>query len=388
MGTREDDMRDRILHLADLHLGDPHDYLGERASERRREADGLLGRIVDKVLMSKSRVGGVVIAGDLFEHYAPSPSLVEKVLASLGKLVGNGVELLTVPGNHDEYSYPTCVYRTFRDRWPGTLVTCPQPEQVATWTLGDTVIDLYAMAYVAGSSRPPFDQFTVAKNDHFKVAVLHGSLDLQSNDRSIPLSSQSLQKRGLDYVALGHLHSPSERSLGKKGQAVYPGRIEGAGFRDPGGAPLLEVEFTNRGPILHREPISSRAIETHEVPLSACATLQDLDARIERISEGRADAIVRLALRGIPGFALDPDAFRARWSDRFYHLDVSLPGDDDGQLPQLDVLRDEPTVRGRFVRIALERIEQLDNERERRVAEMALREGLAAFGSGRSERSR
>ncbi|MEZ4650388.1 MAG: DNA repair exonuclease [Candidatus Eisenbacteria bacterium] len=381
-------MRDRILHLADLHLGDPHDYLGERASERRREADGLLGRIVDRVLTSKSKVGGVIIAGDLFEHYAPSPSLVEKVLGSLGKLVGGGVELLTVPGNHDEYSYPTCVYRSFRDRWPGTLVTCPAPERVATWNLGDSAIDLYAMAYVAGASKPPFDQFEVEKNDRFKVAVLHGTLDIQSGDRSIPISSQSLERRGLDYVALGHLHSASERALGKKGQAVYPGRIEGAGFRDPGGAPLLEVEFTKQGPILHREPIASRAIETHELPLSAFATPQELDTRIERISEGREDSIVRLALRGVPGFTLDPDALRARWSDRFYHLEVSLPGEDDGQMPQLDVLRDEPTVRGRFVRIALERIEQLDNERERRVAEMALREGLAAFGSGRSERSR
>jgi hypothetical protein len=27
-------MRDRILHLADLHLGDPHDYLGDRGEPR------------------------------------------------------------------------------------------------------------------------------------------------------------------------------------------------------------------------------------------------------------------------------------------------------------------------------------------------------------------
>ena len=381
-------MRDRILHLADLHLGDPHDYLGERARERMREADGLLERIVDHVLGDRSRIGGVLLAGDLFEHYAPGSALVERVLSALGRLADQGVELLTVPGNHDEYSYPNCVYRAYGDRWPGTLVTCPQPEHVATWVLGERTVDLYAMAYIAGASRAPFDQFDVEARDSFKVAVLHGSLDLQSGDRSIPLSSRNLETLGLDYVALGHLHTPSERGLGKNGHVAYPGRIEGSGFHDPGGAPLLEIEPTASGAILHRTEIGFRPIETHEIPLTACATRADLDEQIERVSEGRKEAIVRLRLRGIPGFALDPDGFRSRWSDQFYHLDVSLPSDQEGELPQLDVLRDEPTVRGRFVRIALERIDQLDNERERRVAEVALREGLAAFGSGISGRSR
>jgi DNA repair exonuclease SbcCD nuclease subunit len=380
-------MRDRILHLADLHLGAPHDYLGDTARERQKEADGVLGRIADHVVESRSRIGGVLIAGDLFEEYAPASALVERTLTELGRIVDHGVELLTVPGNHDEYSYPNSVYRTYRDRWPGTLVTCPQPERVATWTLGERTVDLYAMAYVAGASRAPFDDFEIEARESFKVAVLHGSLDLQSGDRSIPLSSRNLQTLGLDYVALGHIHTPTERVLGK-GRVAYPGRIEGAGFHDPGGAPLLEVEPTANGAILHRIEIGFRAIETHEIPLAACATREDLDDRIERISAGRERGIVRLLLRGVPGFAIDPDAIRARWSDRFHHLDVSLPNDQDGELPQLDVLRDEPTVRGRFVRIALERIDQLENERERRVAEAALREGLAAFGSGSSGRSR
>ena len=64
-------MRTQILHLADLHLGDSHEYLGPTAEERRREADGLLRRIVDGILSPTSEIGGVVIAGDLFEMHEP-----------------------------------------------------------------------------------------------------------------------------------------------------------------------------------------------------------------------------------------------------------------------------------------------------------------------------
>lgn len=380
-------MRDRILHLADLHLGDPHDYLGDRARERRREADGVLDRIADRIVEARSRIGGVIIAGDLFEHHAPGSALVERVLGALRRIVDHGVELLTVPGNHDEYSYPNCVYRTARDRWPGTLVTNANPARVATWRIGDRPVHLYAMAYVAGASRAPFERFEIEEADAFRLAVFHGSLDLQATDRSLPLSSRALEALGLDYVALGHLHTPSERRVGRT-VFCYPGRIEGAGFLDPGGAPLLEFEPTPDGAVCHRSELPVRSIESHEIGLSTLGSREELDTRIERLAEGRAASVVRLLLGGVAGFAIDPDALRARWSDRFHHLEVAVAGNLEAQLPHLETLREEPTVRGRFVRIALERIEGLENERERRVAEAALREGLAAFASGGSGRSR
>lgn len=66
-------MRSRILHLADLHLGDLHAYLGPAAAARRMEADGLLRRIADFVLSPDSGIGGVIVAGDLFDLPEPSP---------------------------------------------------------------------------------------------------------------------------------------------------------------------------------------------------------------------------------------------------------------------------------------------------------------------------
>lgn len=371
-------MRDRILHLADLHLGDRQAYLGSASVQRRAEADALFTRITDAVLDPRSRVGGVLIAGDLFDHFAPPAELVEKILEDLGRLHAAGVRVLTVPGNHDEYSYPDCVYRRFGSRWPDTLVTRPTPGRVVTWTLEGTGIDLYAMAYVVGRSRPPYDVFPVETGPNRKIAVLHGSLDAPWSDRSLPLLSSSLGRLGLDYVALGHIHTPLEQRL-ESGWVAYPGRIEGGGFHDPGGNDLLEIEL---GPgdtavSLHRIAFPSRRIESLEWNVSGFSSREELEERLEGEAGNDGSRILRLALRGVAGFPLDANRLGERWSSRFFHLEIVPP--DPGMEPgPLETLAAEPTVRGRFVELARRAIESAADEDRLRL-EAALRYGLAAF---------
>ena len=367
-------LRNRILHVADLHLGDAHRYLGSRAGDRAREADSLFRRITDSALESE-RIGGLIIAGDLFDHYAPPAALVDSVLADLTRLREAGVRTLTVPGNHDEYSYPGCVYRQHESTWPDTLVTRPLPGKVASWMLDGVEVDLYAMAYVAGRSHPPFDAFDIEPGSARTIAVLHGSLDTNWSDRSIPLSRSNLEKLGLDYVALGHLHKPREIRAGA-GWIAYPGRIEGGGFSDPGGAPLLEIEISSQGLEIHRVPFPSRRIETLRWNVSTIDSEAELQSKIEREQSRDASRILRIEFTGIAGFPIDVNTLEERWRDRFHHLEmrseVSASAD-------LDRLASEPTVRGEFARIARAAIAQMEDERERAIAEAALREGLAAF---------
>ena len=369
-------MRNRILHVADLHLGDPHVYLGGLAAQRAREADQLFHRITEHVLAT-DRISGVVIAGDLFDHYAPAEPLVDSVLTDLMRLREAGVRTLTVPGNHDEYSYPGCVYRQRESRWPDTLVTRPSPGKVAEWNLGGVAIDLYAMAYVAGRSRAPFDTWDVAPSTATKIAVLHGSLDADWSDRSLPLSRSNLQKLDLDYVALGHLHRPREIRLGR-GWAAYPGRIEGGGFDDPGGSPLLEVGISPSGCEVHRVPFPSRTIETLRWNLSTLGSEAELEARLERERSRDATRILRIEMSGLAGFPVRVETLEERWRGLFHHLEMrgrrSEPVD-------LDLLAAEPTVRGQFAKLARARIAAARDDPERSLAEAALREGLAAFAA-------
>ena len=376
-------MRSRILHLADLHLGETHDYLGPSADARRAEADGVLRRITDLVLAPDSPVGGVVIAGDLFETHDPAPSLVEAVLADLTRLRAGNIRLLTVPGNHDEYSYPSSVYRRYGSRWPDRLVTNPAPEKVATWNLAGHECDLYAMAFIAGESRPPYDLIPVEPGAARKLVVLHGSLDANWTDRSLPLQSARLADSGLDYVALGHIHRPMEKRLGP-GWVCYPGRIEGAGFADPGGADLVEIDLAAPDLTPLHRTFASRRIQEERWNLSGL----DSSARLEEKLEAAADPgrIVRLRLAGVPGFGLEPDRLRQRWGSRFFHLDLRIE-DEVLAAPALAELAAEHTVRGVFADIAARHLEQAADDRERRLYGAALRHGLAAFAAGTSQES-
>jgi len=370
----------RILHVADLHLGARHEYLGPGAEARRTEADALLSRIADFALRPGAGIGGLIIAGDLFDRHDPPAALVDAVIGDLRRLDAAGIRLLTVPGNHDEYSYPRCVYRSHGAAWPGTLVRAPAPAKVARWELGAVAVELYAMAYVAGRSRPPYDRFEVASDGGRRIAVLHGSLDAPWTDRSLPLQSPALAALGLDYLALGHIHRPAEVRLGS-GWACYPGRIEGGGFDDPGCGELVLIDVAEKELVPRRFPFGCRRIAVESWNVSSFGAPEELDARFAEA--GDPEAIVRVTLQGVPAFPIDAERLRERFAGCFRHLEVELSA--DAAAPPIDALAEERTVRGLFVRLARQRIEEAADPEARALAEAALRHGLAAFASPRTE---
>jgi DNA repair protein SbcD/Mre11 len=372
--------RTRILHLADLHLGAGHNHLEPRAAERREEADSVLGRLADFALQPDSGIGGVVIAGDLFDLHDPPARVVERVLHDLGRLEAGGVRVCTVPGNHDEYSYPNAVYRRWAASWPGTLVTAPAPERVVSWSLEGLAVDLYAMAFIEGRSRPPYDRFTVEPGPARKIAILHGSLDVAWSDRSLPLRSDNLAALGVDYIALGHIHRPMDRRVGTA-WACYPGRIEGGGFDDPGGAGLVLIDLAADELRPQRLPFMSQPIRTEAWNISGLVSEDDLAGRLEALADPRA--IVRVVLSGLPGFPLRVERLLARFAPRFFHLEVTA-GETEALPPDLEEAAAEPTVRGLFASIAMERMAAATTAK-RELHQAALRFGWDAFRGGRDE---
>lgn len=388
-------MKLRLLHLADLHLGWNPRFLGPLAAERRRERDGLLERAVHFVL-NEQPVDLVVIAGDLFETHKPEAALIESTISQLERLERAGVVVVTVPGNHDEITYHDSVYRVHGRRWPGVLVHSPMPAHVETLSIQGSDVFIYGLAYTGGLTRtqPPIEQFPRVEGDGFHIAVFHGSLDWNAGERSLPLSSGALAAARYDYVALGHIHRPSQHKIGR-GLAVYPGAIEGKGFNDPGVgvytvAALSREDGTSLGAgvKIDIETFSARVRPIATVELDVTA-LEDVEAVYDRIkmeaSSGNVgkDAIVRVRLVGGSRVALEADAIRARLTDEFYYVEVS---DETTMLDEgvMESLAREPTVRGEFVRRMQMKLAAASDEGERALVAGALRRGLAALEGGSS----
>lgn len=374
----------RLLHLADLHLGwTPRGLPGDLATNVRRRRDALLGQAVDVALAE--RVDLVVIAGDLFESYQPEAALVAATLAQLRRLTSAGIALITVPGNHDELTYARSVYRREGARWPGVLVTRPDPGPVADLRLAGERVQVTSLAYVGGVT-PTLAPLRVFPREAGGVAlaVFHGTLvgahvrpgDPFGGGRSLPLDQRALGDAGFAYVALGHLHVPQEVPLAGGGLAVYPGCVGGKGPGDEGAAHWTLAELGSGAARTRRivgdvAPVWTRAVDV--------GTFDDVDALAGHVRGlGTADTWARVRLVGALAFEVDPEALAERAGDAFLHLEV-----EDATTSIAPVLLDrwatQPTVRGEFVRRLRARLEAADDERERAVVSRALRRGLHAL---------
>ncbi|MGE5584635.1 MAG: metallophosphoesterase family protein [Bacillota bacterium] len=369
----------RCLHLADLHLGwSPCDLPGDRAEVRRQERNLLLRKAVDFALSPDGRVNMVIIAGDLFESHRPDPAVTEETVRQLARLVRAGVFLVTVPGNHDEITYHDSVYRQRGDSWPGVLVRNPMPELVVSRDLDGTRVFVYSLAYTGGLTRTEeLGNLPRASDAGIHIGVFHGSLDWDAGDRSLPIASQALAAAGYHYVALGHIHRHTESRVGS-GIAVYPGMVEAKGFDDPGTRGFTVVEFDGKGVAVKAAPVAVRRHVWAEIDVSAAPSHDALVDACRRTAGADAGALVRITLKGAPPFAMDADALAASLQGEFFHAEV-VDGTTFLSEEFTRQLASEPTVRGCFVKRLMERIGQATDEREKKVLELAMRKGLAAF---------
>ncbi len=370
-------MRTRLLHVADLHLGDSHDYLGPAAPARRSECDLVLRRVSEHALSPESGVAVMVISGDLFDLHHPPHALVESVLADLARVAAAGIVVVTVPGNHDEWSYPDCVYRSYAARWPGHLVSQPNPALVTRLEIGPRPVEIYSLAYVAGRTRIPLEPPELPRSDARRILLAHGSLDVDWSDRSLPIRGATLGE--FDYVALGHIHRPMEKKLGRA-WACYPGRIEGGGFDDPSWATIVTVDLATDELRPSRAPFPARPFLRERWNLSGLARREELEQRLRALLAQTPGAIARVELEGLADFPLDLTALQAAHASLAFHLEL-IDGRTAGDSFSLVDLAEEPTIRGAFARRALRGIAEATGEEERALAEAAARFGLAAFGA-------
>jgi len=368
----------RFLHLADLHLGWEPSFLGEKASQRGRERDGLLVRAVDFALDDRNNIHAVLIAGDLFETHRPSRAVLEPAIRQLQRLVRGGLFLLTVPGNHDEITYGDSVYRLEAGRWPGVLVQRPMPGEVARMEHAGRVYAFYSMAYHAGLTRtsPPLADFPRTQADRH-IGVLHGTLGGEGGDRSLPISREAVAVSGYDCLALGHLHAHTARFWGGT-LAVYAGASEAKNFFDPGTGLFVVVNLAG-SPTVSTYTAGCRPCLTQEVDLSLCQDEAEVVATIQSLANQQA--MFKVVLKGPTGFRVDVEKIQAQCAPLFYHLQINS----DSvyiEFELLSRLAEEPTIHGYFIKNLLARLEETTDDEQREIVRRALLRGADSLAGG------
>lgn len=353
----------RILHAADFHLDSPFASLSwEKAAERRKEQRRLLEQIAD---LAKN-VDIVLLSGDLFDSGRAYGETVE-ALGSFFTAVK--AKIFIAPGNHDYYA-PKNPYSHIKLPENVHIFTSPEIKAVE---LSEPQCTIWGAAFTDQRSEPLLRGFSVTDKSKLNIMTLHGDTSFPDSPYGY-ISQADIEGSGLDYLALGHVHTCS--GLNKAGATywAYPGCPLGRGFDETGVKGVIIAELDKDACNYSFVPLEGRRYESLTIDVTGAG---DMAALITAsLGGGTENNIYKLVLTGQSSEKPDIKALMALLENRFYSLelvDETRPGRD------LWDSAGEETLKGNFLKILKAKYEASEDEAEREEIILAARYGLAAL---------
>ncbi|MEI7028109.1 metallophosphoesterase family protein [Paenibacillus sp. y28] len=295
----------RFIHAADLHLDSPFRGLSglpQAVRDRVRESTfRALVQLVD--LAVKEQVDFIVIAGDVYDLSDRSLRAQLRFQQALQQLARAGIEVFVVHGNHDPEDG-----RRAELQWPETVHFFPSAQlgQVLVVKPGrGAIAEICGISYATAAVRDNLAlKFPQQPGELFRIGLLHTNVDGDhTHDNYAPCRLSDLRGAGIDYWALGHIHS--RRVLCERPYAVYPGNLQGRSVKETGAKGAYLVTVTAEGKVeLDFHALDAVRWLQRELPVAELQTEQELwdavaaaqeDALLE--AEGRA-AVIRITLQG------------------------------------------------------------------------------------------
>ena len=359
----------RILHAADLHMDSPFYSLPEeKAAERRREQRALLERLAAAAEEKRAQI--VLLAGDLFDSAASYWETTEALTRVLSDIKA---EIFIAPGNHDYYT----------NRSPYAFMELPanvhifKTPQLRSVELPELNVRVWGAGFSSTSCEPLLRNFSVGKSDTTEIMVLHGDVAAESKYNAI--SEADIAASGLDYLALGHVHTFSGIQRAGETCYAYPGCLEGRGFDETGPKGVITGTVAKGQCDLSFLPIEGREYRIIEADLSESDDA--LAAAAEAVGDGFPRDIARLVLTGAYSGPIRVPAILDVLEDKFYHLTVK--NETHARRGLWDGV-DGDTLTGLFLSRLKTKYDESEDKESRELLELAARYGVAAL-EGREE---
>ena len=297
-------MRIRFVHAADLHLDSP--FTGLKAAAPENVAKALVKATFDAYdniidLCVSEEVDALLVAGDVYDGADRSLRAQLQFVEGLKKLDNAGVRSFVCHGNHDP-----------SDGWEARLnypagCHCFGPEWEAVPVSDDpNSVVIHGISY---PKRVVTENLALrlGRVDHgpFSIGLLHANVSNDPNHAAYaPCSLDDLAQSGVDYWALGHVHT--RQVLSERNPAVvYPGNPQGRHPNETGTRGVYLVEVDDEGNVgLDFRPMDTVRWARLVSDIGAFETEQELlDALHERMqgmldgAEGRS-VVVRMTLTG------------------------------------------------------------------------------------------
>ena len=354
-----------ILHAADLHLDSPFEGLpAGKAAIRREEQRELLARLAE--LAFTEHVDLVLLAGDLLDSGNTYYETGEELIRALR---GVGAPVFIAPGNHDFYSA----------RSPYARLHLPDNVHVFTERGIRSVIlpelgaRVFGAAFTEASSTALLDGFRAERTEGvYNILCLHGDMETRDS-RYDPVTAEQLARSGMDYAALGHIHTAS--GLRRSGNTWYswPGCPEGRGFDETGEKTVSIVTLSGAECELRTVCIAKRRYEILRLDVSGADPLLAVHTQLP---DDTVSDVYRVVLTGETDSPPDLKKLHENLSDMFFELQLR---DETRLRRSVWDSAGEDTLRGLFLRRLRRQYDEARGAEERMRIEQAARWGLAAL---------
>lgn len=357
-------MNIRLIHAADLHMDSPFEGLSrEKAAIRRSEQRELLYALMEEC--DRREADMLLLSGDLLDSAAASTETGEALVAALGSL---SIPAFIAPGNHDWYSRRSPYARL---PFPENVHIFKTPSLESRW-LPELGIRVWGAGYTSPSCPPLLRGFSPRKQQGvLDILVLHAELG-RPESGYCPITEDELSRSGMDYAALGHIHTGS--GLRKAGKTFYawPGCPEGRGFDECGEKGVLQIDFQDNDCAAEFITLGRRRYEKLSVEAGA-DPLKSVRARLPNDTQGD---IYKIMLTGERDAAPDMLLLQKALEDRFFALTL-----EDHTVPRRELWdrAGENTLCGRFLRRMRSKLAEAGTEDERELIMQAVRLGMAAL---------
>lgn len=319
----------------------------EKARERKKELLLTFERMV--TYAKEHGAEGILIAGDLFDTNNISATTRHAVENALHQ--NPDITFFYLQGNHD-----TDNFLSGMENVPDNLKLFGT--QWTSYELGET-----GRVVVTGLE---FDSQNVGEIYHTLVlnpekcnlVMLHGQeSEHGAKDKAEVIQLRRLKNRGIDYLALGHIHSYKEESLDARGVYCYPGCLEGRGFDECGDHGFVLLTIDEESGQVEREFISFASRRLHEiaVDVSDCKDTMEAADRIEReLTDQQVPDrdLVKVVLTGTVDVENEIDLVYLKKKLEPHYYFVKIADDTRLRVDMEQFLHDE-SLKGEFVRAVM-----------------------------------
>lgn len=266
----------RVCHMADIHLGS--EISGDLYTKDELN-NNLLKTLFEIVrVLNQAKVDILLIAGDFYETSEINYRVLNQTKEILSKFLG---KIFISPGNHDYVSLES----VYHGDWPENVHIFLK-EEIEYFEIDELNTRIYGFGFNHSHIYERKLKDIEVDDKYINIGVFHGQLDEKIVSYH-PIFKEDIEKSGMDYIALGHVHKRSE--IAKIGQTYYSysGNPLGRGFDEIGEKGIYMGDISKNFNSMNFYKVSENQFQIENIQIEKFDTQTDIADAIRDFLESK-----------------------------------------------------------------------------------------------------